>query len=118
MVVQVEIQAGPEDRCLFEVSGRLDCASYPQLQAQFDQVNWRQTRTLVLDLKALRHISSAGICCILKARRDGMLQGGRLYLMNLQPQVHKTFAILKALPTEEIFSSQQEFEAFLAGSRS
>ena len=47
-----------------------------------------------------------------------MLQGGRLYLMNLKLQLQKTFAIIKALPDSEIFAGREEFEAFLAGPHS
>jgi anti-anti-sigma regulatory factor len=39
--------------------------------------------------------------------------GGKIVLLNLQPQIREVFDIIKALPCEQIFSSIEEMDEYL-----
>ena len=114
MSLVVELQAAGRGRCLVGVAGRLDSRSHPLLEEKLNSVDWIETPTVVLDLQRLAHISSAGVRCIVKARKDGVHQGGHLVLNQPQGQVRKTLEIIKAIPPAEIFASDEELETYLA----
>lgn len=56
------------------IEGRLDTITAPELEQQLDEMI-RNTKTLILDMKALEYISSAGLRVILKAQKMMMMQG-------------------------------------------
>jgi anti-anti-sigma factor len=61
----------------------------------------------------LEYISSAGIRCILRARKVIEGRGGQVVMANAQPAVLKVFEIVKALPASQVFASQAELDAYL-----
>jgi anti-anti-sigma factor len=67
----------------------------------------------VLDLAGLEYISSAGLRSVFKARKQALAQGHRLLVVGAQPQVQKVFDIVKAVPLSEIFTSNEELDAYL-----
>ena len=73
----------------------------------------RQLHSLVLDLSGLEYISSAGIRSIFKARKTLAPHGGKVLLVNPQPQIQKVLDMVKAVPLNEIFSSTAEADAYL-----
>jgi anti-anti-sigma factor len=68
---------------------------------------------MILDLAALEYISSAGIRCVVKARKALEGRQGSLALVGVQPPVQKVFDIVKALPANQIFGSAAELDAYL-----
>jgi anti-anti-sigma regulatory factor len=40
-------------------------------------------------------------------------RGGRVAIINPQPAVKRVFEIVKALPSEQVFASEAEFDAYL-----
>jgi anti-anti-sigma factor len=67
----------------------------------------------VFQLDRLEYISSAGIRCIMRARKALEARGGRVAIVNAQPAVLKVFEIVKALPSDQVFASQAELDAYL-----
>src|SRR3546814_18780163 len=72
-----------------------------------------QAYVLVLELSALDYISSAGIRSIFKARKALSPRGGKVLVVNPQPQIQKVFDLVKAVPMNEIFASTAEADAYL-----
>ena len=64
-------------------------------------------------LDGLEYISSAGIRCVIRARKVIEGRGGRVALVNAQAAVLKVFQIVKALPADQVFASQAELDASL-----
>lgn len=95
------------------VGGRLDTHSYLEFDRQLQPVLDDARDTLVLDLADLSYVSSAGIRSIFTARKRMTEHGGRLLIVNAQPQVRKVFDIVKAVPVKEIFASVAELDAYL-----
>ena len=71
------------------VSGRLDTHTYEDLDEALAPLLTRQLHSLVLDLSGLEYISSAGIRSIFKARKTLAPHGGKVLLVNPQPQIQK-----------------------------
>ena len=95
------------------LSGRLDTHTYEDLDEALAPLLTRHLQSLVLDLAALEYISSAGIRSIFKARKALGGHGGKVLVVNPQPQIQKVFDVVKAVPMNEIFSSTAEADAYL-----
>lgn len=97
------------------LAGRLDTQSYAQLDQRLAPLLQAppQAYVLVLELSALDYISSAGIRSIFKARKALSPRGGKVLVVNPQPQIQKVFDLVKAVPMNEIFASTAEADAYL-----
>ena len=87
--------------------------AYEDLDEALAPLRTRQLHSLVLDLSGLDYISSAGIRSIFKARKTLAPHGGKVLLVNPQPQIQKVLDMVKAVPLNEIFSSTAEADAYL-----
>ena len=95
------------------LSGRLDTHTYEDLDEALAPLLTRHLQSLVLDLAGLEYISSAGIRSIFKARKALGGHGGKVLVVNPQPQIQKVLDVVKAVPMNEIFSSTAEADAYL-----
>lgn len=115
--MSLTIDYQPQDRRLatLAIAGRLDAQTAPELDAAAvtagESVDGNAT--IVLDMKGLDYISSAGLRSIAKLRRAMQARGGTVLLVNPQPQVRKVFDIVKAVPVNEVFASIAELDAYL-----
>lgn len=98
--------------------GRLDSASHEAFDSAV--LGWfagapagESGHSFVLDLGGLEYISSAGLRSVFRARKEALAHGHRLLVLGAQPQVQKVFDIVKAVPLSEIFSSNEELDAYL-----
>lgn len=100
-----------------KLTGSLDTNTFTQLDNELQRLATEAAPLVVLDLKELTYISSAGIRVIQKGIRALGKGGGMLKLVNPQAQVAKVFAVIKVLPmpVEQLFSSEAELDAYLAG---
>jgi anti-anti-sigma factor len=96
-----------------ELGGRLDTHSYVEFDRQLAPVLASTVSSVVLDLAQLTYISSAGIRSILLARKALAARGGKVLVVNPQPQIQKVFDVVKAVPLSEIFTSMAEADAYL-----
>ena len=109
--IQILPAAGGSQRVV--LGGRLDTHTYEDLDEKLAPLLTRHLQSLVLDLAALEYISSAGIRSIFKARKALSPHGGKVLLVNPQPQIQKVLDMVKAVPLNEIFSSTAEADAYL-----
>jgi anti-anti-sigma factor len=100
-----------------KLSGSLDTNTFTQLDNELQRLANEAAPLVVIDLKELNYISSAGIRILQKAIRALGKNGGMMKLINPQPQVAKVFAVIKVLPMplDQMFSSEAELDAYLAG---
>jgi anti-anti-sigma factor len=68
---------------------------------------------VIMDLKRLQFLSSAGLRVIFKTKKKMDEHHGKFMLLNLQPQVRKVFDIIKALDGMNVFKSQEEMDEYL-----
>ena len=78
------------DTLTITLSGRLDTVSAPAFEEQIKDLTG--VKTLVLDLKALSYISSAGLRVLLTAQKR-MNQQGSMVLRNVCPSVRDVLDI-------------------------
>jgi len=95
------------------LTGRLDTHSFGELDRQLAPLLASGIQSLVLDLAGLEYISSAGVRSIFKARKALSAHGGKVVVVNPQPQIQKVFDVVKAVPLEEIFPTIEEADAYL-----
>jgi anti-anti-sigma factor len=93
--------------------GSLDSNTYEILDKRIDLILEGSPKVIVLDMENLDYISSMGVRVVIKAKKNMMKNSGDLILMNLQPQIHKVFEIINALPSQQVFSSTQELDHYL-----
>lgn len=113
MSLSIEMSPGEAGKQRVAIAGRLDTHTYADLDAQLAPVLTSDIQSLVLDLAGLEYISSAGVRSIFKARKAMAARGGKVVVVNPQPQIQKVFDVVKAVPMNEIFSSVAEADAYL-----
>lgn len=94
-------------------TGSIDSDTYEILEKHVDEALKLNPVTLVFDMKDLKYISSMGIRTLLSARNMIEKSGGALIMTNLQPQIRKVFDIVRAIPSQNIFSSREELDRYL-----
>lgn len=113
MPLEIEIHAEPHDGKRISLAGSLDTDTAPQLQDKIDQTIDSTVHMVIMDLKRLEFLSSAGLRVIFKTKRLMDSHEGKFMLLNLQPQVRKVFDIIKALDGMNVFRSQEEMDEYL-----
>lgn len=114
MSLEIEIHAEPNEGKRISLAGSLDTDTAPQLQEKIDQEVNSTVHMVILDLKRLHFLSSAGLRVIFKTKKQMDEHHGKFMLLNLQPQVRKVFDIIKALDGMNVFKSQEEMDEYLA----
>lgn len=93
--------------------GSLDSNTYSSLENRVALIFEGTPKLIVFDMENLNYISSMGVRVILQTQKKMKSLGGSSRLMNLKPQVEKVFEIINALPSDQVFSSEQEMDAYL-----
>ena len=114
MPLEIEIHAEPNEGKRISLAGSLDTDTAPQLQDKIDQTIDSTVHMVIMDLKRLEFLSSAGLRVIFKLKKQMDNHEGKFMLLNLQPQVRKVFDIIKALEGMNVFKSQEEMDEYLA----
>jgi len=96
-------------------AGSLDSNTYTQLQDHIAAITKSNPGALVLDLKDLSYISSAGVRVLIAAQKTMKAAGGGFAIIHLQPQIRKVFEIIMALPSPNVFESVADLDRYLTG---
>ena len=94
--------------------GRIDNETSPSLDQEIQELLKNKIHTIILDMKEVSFVSSAGIGIIIKAQTTLRKKKGELVMMNMQDQVKKVFEIIRMLPALNVFESVEELDAYLA----
>ncbi len=86
----IEIKRIIEDT-IIEVSGRLDTVTAPELEKTINE-DIEGTKNLVLDIKGVEYISSAGLRVLLAAQKK-ISKTGLMKVMNACPEVMEIFEV-------------------------
>ena len=87
--------------------GRLDSDTSPELARQASEVIDRGGRRLLLDLKDLYYISSAGLRAVLAAAKEMTAVGGRLAIASPNNEVTEVFDISGFVSVIEVHRSAE-----------
>jgi len=113
MPLTIEIHAEPHEGKRISLAGSLDTDTASQLQDKIDHEIDSTVHMVIMDLKRLEFLSSAGLRVIFKTKKYMDSHEGKFMLLNLQPQVRKVFDIIKALDGMNVFKSQEEMDEYL-----
>jgi anti-anti-sigma factor len=115
MTLIVRSESPSPERSTVWLEGRLDAASFGEFDDALRDITPMVDNggTLIVDLSALDYISSAGLRSLAQLRKQMHDRGGRVLLLNPQPQVKKVFEIVKAVPVAEVFASVAELDQYL-----
>lgn len=94
------------------LNGRLDSTTSPDCEERISSILLHSTRTILFEMTNLDYISSMGLRIFLKARRMIEQQGGRVYMINVQPQIEKVFEIANMLNGIRLFASISEADTY------
>ncbi|MCX6354190.1 MAG: STAS domain-containing protein [Candidatus Aureabacteria bacterium] len=93
--------------------GSIDATTCAVLEEHVDSALRKLPKVVVFEMHGVEYISSAGIRVILKAQKALKAAGGEMTMVRLQPKVKKVFDIIRALPSQQIFASVEELDAYL-----
>ena len=96
-----------------QLAGSLDTNTSPGFDAALAAQLNSGIEFLVLDMKDLDYISSAGIRSVFKAAKSIKQLGGSTGVANRRPQIVKVFDIIKALPDLNVFATTAEMDEYL-----
>ena len=71
--------------------GRLDTITSPQLEEEINSFSLENIETVILDLKELEYISSAGLRVVLMTHKKMNKLGGQLKLINVNDMILNIF---------------------------
>lgn len=95
------------------LDGKLDTETHGQLEAALAKLPAAEARGVRLDFAKLSYISSMGLRVVMKLMKELRARNAIFQTVNLQPQIKKVFDIAAALPTETVFASVAEADAYL-----
>jgi anti-anti-sigma factor len=113
MSLEIEVYKSDNGKCRIELKGRLDSDTAGKLDEKLESIDSSEYPVQSIDLAELEYISSAGLRSLFRAKKSAHAKGGHFLVVHPQPQVKKVFDVVKALPSEGIFSSQAEMDAYL-----
>lgn len=95
------------------LDGRLDTETHGKLESSIKQLPSATARGIRLNLAKLTYISSMGLRVVMKVMKEMKDKKGVFQMVHIQPQIQKVFDIAAALPTESVFESVEEADAYL-----
>jgi anti-anti-sigma factor len=115
MSLRVEkVEFGLERMVRLALDGRLDTTTAPEFEKQLQDIFSRPIGFLLLDLRNLSFISSAGIRTILYVHQEMARRDGKVLLTNLQPQIEQVMDIVGVLPALEVLGTEEEADEYLS----
>lgn len=106
-------QSQQDDVAQLRLIGELDTTTSPQLAPVIEELRTAPPAVLVLNLKELDYISSAGLRYVFQMKKLMRANGGRFIITEPSPQVKKVFDIVKAVPVQSVFASTAELDEYL-----
>jgi anti-sigma B factor antagonist len=113
MPLKIDIVANKPGIARLLLAGSLDSETAPQLDKALLALD-PAPLLVVLDMKDLEFISSAGLRVIFAARKRQAARRGEVIVSNMGPGIRKVFEIVNALPSFTVFTSDAEMDDYLA----
>lgn len=78
---------------MLAVSGEVDLASSPALEEALQEADGAESSVVVLDLREVEFMDSAGLAVVVKAHQRARRAGKRFGLVNRSPQVRRLLSL-------------------------
>ncbi len=101
----MEVSVSSTKNCeIVAVNGRIDSYTAPQLSEALTQVTENNIYKIILDLRAVTYVSSAGLRVLIdiqkKCKRDNQ---GEVVLVGIPPRVYETLELTGFVPQFKFF---------------
>lgn len=93
---------------IISVSGRIDGATYKDLETILNELIDQNKSEIVLDLQGVVYISSVGLRVLLAAQKKVRPKMGNVKLVSLQPFVREVFEITGIIKLFNTYANQAE----------
>jgi len=113
MADNILVERRPDGTAAIILIGRLDAENAGLVEQALDAVMDKRPWRVILDLGRLNYIASAGIRIILKLRQLQLARNGKLFMLEMQPQVKRVFELMQLLRVQEMFDSEADLDAYL-----
>ena len=113
--MRVEIKPNKKKKGFFTVIpyGSIDSDSHDNFRQALVKLLVKTTKGILMDLSQVDYISSAGFGVLFTIQKFLQNQKAELLFCNLKPQIQKLFDVMKVLPSQNIFNSIEEADAYL-----
>ena len=105
--------SGSDNSLRLQLIGSLDGDTATELDQYIDQHAAPSINHIIYNMAQLDYISSAGLRSIFMSLKKMQAKGGKVAVVNRQPQIVKVFDIVKAIPDLQIFASWDEMDSYL-----
>lgn len=99
---------------IMQLNGSLDTTTATDFDTKASHVALDEVKLVMIDMKQLEYISSAGLRSIFKLVKTMKSKGAKVAVSNRQAQITKVFEIIQALPDMQIFTNDQEMDDYLS----
>ena len=114
MSLQITIEEKMPGVFVITAIGSIDATSHEKFKTQVDGILLKNPKAIIFDLAGVDFINSSGLGVVLTAKVTLEKSGAEFGLNKLQPQIKAAFEIIKALPKENVFTSVEEMDRYLA----
>ena len=83
-----------EHGVVLSLSGELDAITAPELEGRLGEIMTASSGRVLLDLRDLKFVDSAGVSVLIKAKNESEASGRELVLRRPTAQVHDVFAVV------------------------
>ena len=97
---------------IMNVKGRVDSNTAPELESALENLLKNEKNKIVLNLKAVDYLSSAGLRALVKALKEAQQSGGDLHLAAVSEQIE---VILRTVGMMQMFKLFPTNEDAIAG---
>ena len=114
MLLQIQTEEKTSGVFVVTAIGSIDSTSYEDFQAQVNGILKKRPKAIIFDFAGVDYINSFGLGIVLTAKMRLEKSGAEFGLNKLQPQIKTAFEIIKALPKQNVFASDEEMDRYLA----
>ena len=113
--MQVDIKPKKDIKGYFTIipHGSIDSDTHDSFRQYLEPVLQTSTKGIVIDLKDVDYISSAGLGVFFFVQKYMKSCHGKLLFCHLKPQIKKLFDLMHALPPEDVFKNIEEADSYL-----
>jgi anti-anti-sigma factor len=104
---------------LFEISGRVDSVEAPRFDTALQDANHRGRFNLVIDMRQLEYMSSAGFRALAASQRNSRRHNrGDVVLVNVPAMVHEALDLVGFAEHFSLFDDLESAQEYLMGDES
>ena len=98
---------------LVRPEGSIDTKSSADLAVRVDTLLEKAPKVIIFDLKDVGFVCSSAVSVIFMTERSMRDKGGKVLMVNLQPQFKKVFEIVQAFPSQQVFTNVEDMDKYL-----